>query len=115
MRLARTERWVVLLGLLALLLACKKLNKKSVEESSAAAGDKIGVAECDEYLTKYEKCLKDKVPAMARGSLEQGMEQMRDAWKQAAQNEAAKAGLATGCKQALESAKATMGSYGCQW
>ena len=39
----------------------------------------------------------------------------RTAWKQAAATPQGKAGLATGCKQALEQAKTSMGSYGCSW
>lgn len=103
---------VVLLAL----IACKKGgDEKSGETTTAASGDKVGVAECDEYLEKYEKCLKDKVPEAARGSMESAMKQMRDSWKTAAATPEAKAGLATGCKSALDAAKTSMASFGCTW
>lgn len=103
---------IAMLLVLSVLMACKKDEKS---ESTASSADAIGVPECDEYLTKYEKCVKDKVPEAARPQLEQSMKTMRDSWKQAASNPAAKAGLATGCKQALETAKSSMGAYGCEW
>jgi hypothetical protein len=40
---------------------------------------------------------------------------MRTAWKQAAATPQGKAGLAQGCKMALDNAKTSMGSYGCSW
>ena len=105
---------LLMLLLLGALMACKK-DEKSESSATGTTADSVGVPECDEYLTKYEKCVKDKVPEAARGQLEQSMKTMRDSWKQAAANPAAKAGLATGCKQALETAKTSMASYGCEW
>jgi hypothetical protein len=113
----RTTPVQVLLAIvlvLGVLLACKK-DDKSSSSSTGSSAEAIGVPECDEYLTKYEKCVKEKVPEAARGQLEQSMKQMRDSWKQLASNPATKAGLAQGCKQALETAKTSMGSYGCEW
>ena len=95
------------------LLACKKKEESS--STGTASADAVGVPECDEYLTKYEKCIKDKVPAAARPSLETSMKQTRDSWKSLAANPTTKAGLAQGCKQALETAKTAMGAYGCTW
>jgi hypothetical protein len=99
------------------LLACKKDGEKEKTEStsSASAAGDIGVPECDDYLKKYEKCVSEKVPEAARGQLKQSVETMRTSWKQAASNPASKAALGQGCKQALETAKTAMGSYGCEW
>jgi len=82
---------------------------------TTAAGDKIGVAECDDFITKYEACVNSKVPETARSMVKANLDSMRNAWKQAAATPQGKAGLATGCKQALEQTKTTMGSYGCSW
>jgi hypothetical protein len=105
------------LGLVVVaLLACKKKEEStSSSGTTATTADAIGVPECDEYLTKYEKCVKDKVPEAARGQMETAMKQTRDSWKKLAENPATKAGLAQGCKQALETAKTSMGAYGCTW
>lgn len=78
-------------------------------------GDKIGVPECDEYIQKYEACITSKVPEAQRGMYKSTFEQQRKAFKDAAANPQSKAGLATGCKQAIETAKQAMTSYGCAW
>jgi hypothetical protein len=112
MNCGKAERMVVLVLLLAALMACKKFAKRG--EDSSSGGDKVGVAECDEFLTKYEKCLQG-VPAAARPAMEQTIKQMRENWKTAAQNPAAKAGIGIACKQAMEGTKTGMTAYNCQW
>ena len=93
--------------------AVKKTEKKAAAASSDF--DKIGVAECDEYVAKYAACIK-KMPSAAQGTAMQGLKTQVSAWKQAASNDAAKAALATGCKQALEAVKGGMGkAYNCEW
>src|SRR5215218_4372359 len=103
----------------ALMLACgggDSANTASTNGgTTTASGDKIGVAECDEYIQKYEACVNSKVPEAMRASIKGSMETARKMWKDAAATPQGKAGLATACKQALETAKSSMGSYGCSW
>ena len=87
----------------------------TANSGTAAAGDKVGVAECDEFIQKYEACVNGKVPETARSMVKANLDSMRTAWKKAAETPQGKAGLAQGCKQALEQAKTTMGSYGGSW
>jgi hypothetical protein len=84
-------------------MMAEEAKKEAPAEAAEAmpSGGEIGVAECDEYITKMRACL-DKMPAEAKAATQQGFEQSIAAWKQAASNEAAKAGLATGCKSALD-------------
>ena len=112
MKRMQGTNWMMAALLLAALLACKKSEKS---ESTGTTTESIGVAECDEYLNKYDKCVSSKVPESARPQLKQSVDTMRNAWKTAATTPAGKAGLAQGCKQALETAKASMGAYGCEW
>jgi hypothetical protein len=101
---------------LCAMLACGGGDTANTANSNAtASGDKIGVAECDEYIQKYEACVNSKVPESARSMVKANLDTMRNAWKKAAETPQGKAGLAQGCKQALEQAKTTMGSYGCSW
>ena len=86
-----------------------------VPKTETAAGDKIGVSECDEYIEKYEACVNSKVPEAQRAMLKAPFEAQRKAFKDAAANPQAKAGLATGCKQAIETAKQSMSAYSCTW
>ena len=83
--------------------------------TAAASGDSIGVAECDQYLTAYESCLKDKVPAAARDMMKTSFENTRASWRQAAATPEGRAGLATACKAARDAARQSMSSYGCQF
>ncbi len=79
-------------------------GEKKAEEMKPAeggGGGEIGVAECDEYVTKMRACL-DKMPAEAKGASQGAFDQSIAAWKQAASNEASRAGLATACKAALD-------------
>jgi hypothetical protein len=87
----------------------------SAAGGSTASGDKIGVAECDDFIAKYEACVNSKVPETARSMVKANLDAMRTAWKKAAETPQGKAGLAQGCKQALEQTRTSMGSYGCSW
>ena len=83
--------------------------------SSAPSADKIGVAECDEYIAKYEACISSKVPANMRATYQSAFDTARKAWRDAAATPAGKAGLAQACKMAHDTAKQSLGSYGCSW
>src|SRR6266550_2028529 len=61
--------------------------------ATASSGQKIGVAECDAFLTAYEACVTDKVPAAQRAQFN--------------------ASLAQVCKQSHDQAKQSMKAYGC--
>lgn len=82
---------------------------------AATGAAEFGVPECDEYLTKYAACIDGKLPAAMKGVVQQQLDQTKAQWKQAASTPQGKAGLATGCKAALDAAKAAMQAYGCQW
>ena len=111
------------LVLCAVMLACASGDGPNVASTSntsntastTTSGDKIGVAECDDFITKYEACVNSKVPETARSMVKANLDAMRTAWKKAAETPQGKASLAQGCKQALEQAKTSMGSYGCSW
>ena len=82
--------------------------------TTAATGDKIGVPECDDFLTKYEACVTGKVPEAARAQFNTSLKQWRDAWRSAASTPQGKAGLAQGCKMVAEQSKVSMKSFGCE-
>jgi len=109
----------LLLG--AVMLACgggtteNTANTANTAGGTTASGDKIGVAECDEFIQKYEACVNSKVPETARSMVKANLDAMRTAWKQAAATPQGKAGLAAGCKAALDQAKTNYASYGCSW
>lgn len=79
-----------------------------------AASDKIGIAECDEYLAAYEKCLDNpKVPAAAKTTMKTSLETTRKSWKDALDkvkgtpgSEAVTKATTDACKQAATALKA---------
>jgi hypothetical protein len=81
--------------------------------TTAPAGEKIGVPECDEFIAAYDACVSSKVPESARAQYKTAIEQWRSSWSKLAANPNTKATLAAACKQSAESARASMKSYGC--
>jgi hypothetical protein len=92
----------------------EKKEEAKADDGGGGGGDKIGIAECDEYIEKYTKCISDKVPEAARQQMKDAMDQSVKAWKEAAAGPA-KDGLATACKAALDAAKQATASMGCEW
>ena len=83
--------------------------------TTASTGEKIGVPECDEYLTKYEACVSGKVPDAARAQYKSSLEQTRKSWREMAVNPQTKAGLAKACQLATDQAKQTFKLFGCDF
>jgi hypothetical protein len=81
--------------------------------STVSTGDKIGVAECDDFIAAYEACVNNKVPEAARAQFNTGMAQWRKSWKTLAENPQTKPTLVQACKSSLESARTSMKAYGC--
>lgn len=85
----------------------------TTSSSSTTSGEKIGIAECDDFIAKYEDCVTKNVPEAQRAQYESSLKQWRESWRQLAKNDMTKGTLASACKQALESAKGSMKSYNC--
>jgi hypothetical protein len=81
--------------------------------TAVASADKIGVPECDEFITNYEACVTGKVPDVARAQYKTAIEQWRTSWKKLAENPQTKGTLAAACKQSAEQARASMKSFNC--
>ena len=85
----------------------------STPATTVAAGEKIGIPECDDFLTKYDACVSSKVPEAARAQYKSSIEQWRASWKKLAENPATKGTLTAACKQAATQSEAAMKPYGC--
>lgn len=83
--------------------------------TTTSAGDKIGVAECDDFIAKYEACVNSNVPEAMRATVRAQLDTMRTSWRQAAANPQGRAGLAAGCKAAHDQARTSMSAYNCSW
>jgi hypothetical protein len=83
--------------LAALLAGCGKKDGGS----TAASGEAVGVAECDDYLKKVDACSAKATPEN-KSAMEASMKANRESWKEATKTEAGKEALKTGCKAALD-------------
>ena len=99
-------------------MAADNSNKgttKTTTSTTAPAGEKIGVPECDDFIAKYDACVSSKVPEMARAQYQSALKQWRESWKKLAENPQTKGTLAAACKQAAEQQAAALKTYGCAW
>lgn len=80
--------------------------------SSATAG-KIGIEECDSFLTAYDNCVSTKVPEAARAQYKTVINNWRTEWKKLADNPQTRGTLAGACKTQMEAARTQLKSFGC--
>ena len=85
----------------------------STTNTSASTGEKIGIAECDTFLTAYENCVTTKVPEAARAQYRTAIANWRTSWTKLADNPQTRATLATVCKTQMETARTQVKSLGC--
>jgi hypothetical protein len=87
-------------------------NRNTNSPGTTAAADKIGIEECDTYLTAVENCVA-KVPEANRAQFEQAMKTSRTEWKKLADNPQTRGTLAGICKTALANARTQYKAYNC--
>lgn len=131
--MSRTLLLIASLACAVVLFGCSKTetneNKTTSAEKPASSapasstpaavavnsGDKIGVPECDDFIAKYDECVSNKVPELARAQYKSAIEQWRASWKKMADNPQTKGSLASACKQAAEQQNAALKSFGCSF
>jgi len=85
-------------------------------DTAPVSGEAVtGVAECDDFLAKYEACVSSKVPAEGQAVLQQGLAQWRQSWMDMGANEATAKFLPEVCTKAAENAKVATQMYGCEF
>ena len=83
--------------------------------TTASSGEKIGVAECDDFIAKYDACVSSKVPEAQRAQYKASIAEWRKGWKKLAENPLTKETLVAACKQAATQQEAALKTYGCSW
>ena len=83
--------------------------------SGARAAEPVGIAACDEFLTKYEACIGTKVPAAQQTMFKSQMDQTRKSWTDLAKTPSGKQSLEAACKQTGEQMKTSLSAYGCSF
>ncbi len=74
----------------------------------------IGIAPCDEYITKLRRCIADKVPEALHASMSEALTQSVTAW-QATVASAGRSAIEATCQATLDAARRSMATYGCEW
>ena len=82
-------------------------------DNAPSTAEKVGVAECDNFITAYENCVSTKVPEASRAQLKAAVATWRTNWKKLADNPQTRGTLASACKTQLEATKTQMKAYGC--
>lgn len=96
--------------------SCSRSRDSGSADASTAAGpDAVGIADCDDYLEKYSRCVGDHVPAERRTAFEENTKRTRTTWKTMAANPGSRPGLGQACRLALDTARTTMQQYHCSW
>ena len=75
----------------------------------------VGVAECDDYITKYLACLPKMQRPEVADTISRAVMDSKKAWRSVAQTEENKLALKEACLQALASAKQALAQYQCEW
>lgn len=81
--------------------------------NSSASTGKIGIEECDSFLTAYDNCVSTKVPEAARAQYKTVINNWRTEWKKLADNPQTRGTLAGACKTQMETARTQLKSFGC--
>ena len=82
---------------------------------NSPVGDKVGIAECDNFINAYETCVSSKVPAAAQANLKAAVATWRTNWKKLADNPQTRGTLAAACKTQRDATMASMKAYNCTW
>src|SRR6185503_6264792 len=92
-------------------------NTAANAATADATGPNTGVAECDEYIKKYEACLTtiaSKAPQVAP-AMKSAFEEARKGYKTAASTPQGKASLGAACTQAMATAKTSTAQWCPNW
>ena len=82
-------------------------------DNTPTTAEKVGVAECDNFITAYENCVSSKVPEASRAQLRAAVTTWRTEWKKLADNPQTRGTLAAACKTQHDATRTQMKAYGC--
>jgi hypothetical protein len=85
----------------------------SIVEKGGGYG--IGIAPCDEWLRKFSRCVREKMPERARRGTYQMMAASVESWTETAATPEGRVGLEKGCRQMSVDVRAATAKYGCEW
>jgi hypothetical protein len=93
--------------------AAPATSPATATHTPAAAAEKIGVPECDAFITAYENCVTTKVPEAQRATFQTAIKTWRTEWKKLADNPQTKGTLVQVCKKQQDAQRTALKAYGC--
>jgi hypothetical protein len=88
-------------------------TNRNGNDGATSTAEKIGIEECDIYLTAYDNCISTKVPEANRAQYREAINASRAQWKRMAENPQSRVTLASICKTALNNARVQLKDYNC--
>ena len=82
---------------------------------ATAAPGEIGIAECDDYIRKWESCLATKITGEVKEQTRVALDATREGWKRMAATPDGRAALDAACKEAVELGRMQVAAHGCTW
>jgi hypothetical protein len=81
----------------------------------ARSAEMIGIPDCDRFITSYETCVTNKVPADHRGTFSQQVAQLRASWRSLAENPQTRAQLEQVCRTQGAQMQRGLEPFGCSF
>jgi hypothetical protein len=75
----------------------------------------VGVVECDQFIEAYSRCIQQKLPPANREGAKEGLEALRDAWREAAKSNDARKQLPGTCTRMRADTAAQVAKFHCDW
>ena len=117
--MVRTHLRPFMIAAVVVLAACGTPPPSSQPQPAAAPSrtisgdDRIGVAECDDYLDRYEACLDAHVAQEARDALRVALQQTRANWRKSVAASGNPGAMAKVCSNARAAARPSLAARGC--
>lgn len=92
-----------------------KVQNKMPLTAGLVLGVSTGIPECDEFIRKYENCVRTGMPAAVRPAMLKALAQMRQTYRKAGRSPRARKSLATACTRTGKTMARSMARYKCTW
>ncbi|MBX3503139.1 MAG: hypothetical protein KF889_27155 [Alphaproteobacteria bacterium] len=86
-----------------------------IAASPAAAQDRTGVRDCDDFIVWFAACMRAApIPPEAMPIFQAALEQMRSGWRSMADNSDGRAALARSCRDYGNQMRQQLSGFGCR-
>jgi hypothetical protein len=90
-------------------------NSGTSNSATSTSSEKIGIAECDEFIAKYNACISDHVPEAQKTQYKENIDAWAKTWRQLVAGADNKPALAAACKRHIDQAREQTKSFGCEF